>query len=234
MYRFFHKNKKAIFIGLAVLIAFSSFVGLGSYMLASGDRSSAVAEVAGQKIPYSEFQMRLEQAQQRLHMDTGDVSDDALKHLQQEVLQEMVVETLLAQKATEMGLRVTDLEVAAQIRNDPSFQVDGHFDQRTYFETIMSRYGMTPRRYEAVVRDSLLSFKLRQFVYMAAKVTPAEVVKAYQAKYGTLKDFEKKKAEFANDLQQERGFSLLNYYLRLLSPHVEFRSYLDERLKGQS
>jgi hypothetical protein len=231
--KYLSKHRKPIFIAIVAIFLIGIFVGLGGYLFSSADTREAVAEVGGTKIPYSLFLLQANHTVDRMREQGTEVTDDLQKRVKQEVLQEMVVEELLAQKASELGLVVTDLELASEIHHNPAFQRAGAFDQRAYFEGIRYLFHMTPRQYEDMRRKSLMALKLRQFVFLAAKLTPVEIIQAYQAHNGSsMKDFEKKKAEFANSLQQERALHLLNFYLRSLSTRVEIRSYLEQREKG--
>lgn len=233
MIRFLSRYRKPIFVSIVIVFLLGIFVGLGGYLFSSADRSEAVAEVAGRKIPYATYSMQVNRILDRMREQGREVSDDLQKKVKQEVLQEMIVEELLAQKAAEMGMVVTDLELASEIHHTPAFQRAGAFDQRAYFESIRYLFRMSPRQYEDMRRKSMLSLKLRQFVFLAAKLTPAEVSAAYAERHGgSLKDLEKQKAEFTSSLQQERALQLLNFYLRGLSTKVDIRSYLEQREKG--
>lgn len=233
MIKFLSRHRKPIFISIVIVFLLGIFVGLGGYFFSSADVSETVAEVGGKKIPYATFVMQTGRIVDRMREQGTEISDDVQKRVKQEVLQEMIIEELLAQKAAEMGIAVTDLELASEIHHTPAFQRGGAFDQRTYFQSVRYLFRMSPRQYEEMRRKSILSLKLRQFVFLAAKLTPAEILGAYQERNdGSVKDFESKKAEFANGLQQERALHLLNFYLRSLSTRVDIRSFLDQREKG--
>ena len=232
MIRFLSRNRKPIFISIVFMFLIGIFVNLGGYYFSKNDFSESVAEVAGTKIPYSVFLLQVNRYNDRMREQGTEVGEETLKRVKQEVLQELIVEELLAQKAAELGLVVTDLELASEIHHTPLFQQGGAFDQRAYFMNVRRQFQMTPRQYEDMRRKSQLSLKLRQFVFLSAKLTPAEVIAAYQEKNaGSVKDFESKKAEFANNLQQQRALNLLNFYLRQLSGKLDIKSHLEEREK---
>jgi len=233
MIRYLSRHRKPIFLACGLIFIIGTFVWFGSTLFVSADKSEAVAEVAGEKIPYARFAMQTNRVLDRIREQGTELSEELTKKVKQEVLQEMIVEELLAQKAAELGLVVTDLELASEIHHTPAFQRAGLFDQRIYFQTVRHLFQMSPRQYEEWRRKSLLALKLRQLFFLAAKLTPAEVVWAYSNRHGgSLKDFEKDKAEFANSVQQERALHLLNYYLRSLSTQVDIRSYLEQREQG--
>ena len=233
MIRFLSKYRKPIFVSIVIVFLLGIFVGLGGYFFSNADRSETVAEVGGKKLSYTTFTTQVSRITDRMREQGTEVTPEQQQRVKQEVLQEMIIEELLSQKAKEMGMEVTDLELASEIHHTPAFQQGGGFDQGKYFQSIRYLFHMTPRQYEEMRRKSLLSFKLRQFVFLSAKLTPGEVLAAYSERHdGSLKDFEKQKAEFSNTVQQGRALQLLNFYLRGLSAKVDIRSYLEQREKG--
>src|SRR5205085_4941794 len=125
---------------------------------------------------YATFAAQVNRILERQREQGTEVTEDVQKRVKQEVLQEMIVEELLSQKAAELGLQVTDLELASEIHHTPAFQRAGAFDQLAYFQAIRQLFQMSPRQYEDMRRKSMLSLKLRQFVYLSAKLTPPEIV----------------------------------------------------------
>jgi hypothetical protein len=80
----------------------------------------------------------------------------------------------------------------------------------------------------------MLSFKLRQLLFAAAKVVPQEVRSEYlRANKGSDKDFDKEREGFAANLAQTRALDLVNFYLRQLQTQVEITSLLQAREQGQ-
>lgn len=234
MIRFFSRYRKPIFISIIILFMAGIFVGLGSYFFASSDVSQAVAEVGGTKLSYLRFVGQTNRILDNMRDKGTEVTDDVRARVKQEVLQEMIIEELLFQQAMKLGLQVTDLELASEIHHTPAFQRSGAFNQGAYIEAIRYLFSMNPSQYEEMRRRSLAALKLRQFVFLAAKLTPAEVAAEYARRHeGKVKDFEKDKDSFSNSMQQERMLHLLNFYLRQLSSQVEIRSFLELREKGQ-
>ena len=227
------RYRKSLFVGIITVFLIGIFVGLGGYLFTSRDVSLAVATVGRVKIPYQLFLVRLNRTLDALRGRGTDLSDEEVREIKQAMLRDMIVDELLAERAEEMGLVVTDEDVARDIRGTPAFQQDGVFRQDLYFQAIRSQLRETPEGYEAQRRRALAAVKLKQLIYHRAKLTPQELREAYaQDHKGSLKDFEKEKEAFGARVQQQRALDLINYYLRQLSTQVEIRSYLEQRETG--
>lgn len=88
-------------------------------------------------------------------------------------------ETLAALKvAEENGLLATDEEIKAQIRNDPSFQVNGQFSFEAY-DRLLRENGMLPEHLEEYIRRRLTLQRVNDEVLGAAAwVSPTEINRA--------------------------------------------------------
>lgn len=233
MISWFSRHQKPLFIATVSIFLIGTFVGLGGYLLTSHDSSGAVASVGAEKIPYAIFAARVDQYADALRSRGTDVSDQVLGQVKQEMLRDMIVEYLLSQKAQQMGLRVTNEELAHDIESTPAFQHDGVFNQELYFYAVRSVYHDTPAAYEKMRRRQILSALFRQMIYQAVKLAPGEVREAYAAAHkGSLKNFMKDRVDFADKMRQTRALDILNYYLRQLSSQVVIRSYLKSREAG--
>lgn len=233
MMGFLRRYKTTLFVATIAIFLIGTFVGLGGYLFTSRDMSGAVAQVGPTKIPYEQYVTRVNQYEDALRSRGADVTDDMTKEIKQGVLREMIVDELLQQKADEMGIVVTDGELARDIQTTPAFQQDGQFNQQLYFARVRQVFHDSPEAFEKDRRKALKAQKVKQMIYHAAKMTPDEVAQAYKAAHkGSMKDFEKDKAQFEAKAQQARALDLINYYLKQLAQTVEIRTYLDQRESG--
>jgi peptidyl-prolyl cis-trans isomerase D len=234
MIRFLSRHRRTLFVVVIVIFLIGTFVGLGGYLFTSRDVSSAVATVGGNKILYSRFVTQVQQYSEMLRGQGTDVTDDVLKQIKQEMLRDMIVQEIMRMKAEEMGLKVTDDELARSIQNTKGFQRSGAFSQDLYFQALRNVYHDSPEEYEHDRRNALLARALQGLLFSTAKLSPSEIQEAYAASNkGSMKDFDKKKDEFTAKLHQQRGLELINYYLRQLSSQIEIRPYLEQRESGQ-
>lgn len=233
MISFFRRFQKPLFVAIIVVFLIGTFVGLGGYLFTSRDMDGVVASVGKTKIPYALFVTRVNQYSDAMREKGVDVTDQQLLEIKQGMLRDMIVDELLQQKAAEMGLEVTDAELANEIKNTPGFQRGGQFSQDLYYAALRQVFRQSPAQYETERRKYIRAQKFKQLVYQSSKVAPDEVKELYaKNNKGSLKDFEKQKEQFTARVQQQRAIDLINYYLKQLSQQVEIRTYLQERESG--
>jgi hypothetical protein len=163
----------------------------------------------------------------------AEVPDEMVKRIKVDMLREMIIDEMLLEKAEEMGLTVTDAELARDIRATPAFQAGGEFSPEAYFRAVRSVFHETPQGYEEMRRRNLISGRLKQLIFQSAKLSPSEVQELYaKAHKGSLKGFEKDKEAFAAQAQQTRALDLINFFLRQVSSQVEVKSFLEQRESG--
>ncbi|MBI5629975.1 MAG: SurA N-terminal domain-containing protein [Elusimicrobia bacterium] len=227
------RYQKPLFLAVIAIFLIGTFVGLGGYFFTSRDMSGTVATVGSTKIPYSLFAAKVNQYLDAIRGQGAELKEDQIKEIKQLILRDMIVDEILLSKAEEMGLQATDEEVSYEIQHTKAFQHEGTFNQDLYFQALRRVLHETPRAYEDSRRKAIKVAKLKQILYLTAKLPPEELRGAYaQANKGSLKDFEKEKESFAAKLQQQRALELINYYLRQISAQVEIRSYLEQRDSG--
>jgi peptidyl-prolyl cis-trans isomerase D len=225
--------QKPLFIGVIAIFLIGTFVGLGGYLFTSSDTTSAVASVGDVKIPYQRYLTRVNNYVDVLRSRDAEVTDEAVREVKVNMLRDMIVDELLVAKAEELGLRVTDDELARDIRSSPVFQRGGRFDEETYFQNVRRYYRDSPQAYEENRRKTLLAGKMKQLVFLAAKITPAELKELYAGeKKNNPKNFEKEKAAFLQRAHQTRALEIINYHLRQIGSQTEIRSYLEQREAG--
>lgn len=225
MISFFSKHKRAIFSVVVVIFIGSIFFVSGQVFTSSA--SDAVAEVGGTKISYRRFTTQVNRVMQNLKGSGSEISEVIAKTVKQEVFRELVIEELLAQQGGKLGMRVPDFEVAVEIQNTPQFRDASGFSPRAYYTTILNQFSMSPSEYEAWRKNSRLAAKFKQFVYTSVKITPEEAKAFCLAKDKSLKDFDKNRAKYSDELAREKFANLANFLLRQLTSGQEVKSYLD-------
>lgn len=233
MMSFLRRHKETFIIGVFIIFMVGIFVGLGGYYFTGADNTEAVAVVGGTKLPYGRYRARLGQYMDAMRAQGTDVSPEDEGRVKQELLREMIVDELLAQQAERMGLYVSDAELANAIQQTGPFQREGRFDQELYFQAVRYTFKTTPEQFERTHRRSMLSAKLKALMFRMAKVLPGEVRDEYLRSGGALKDWDKRQAEFEQQLRQHRALDTVNFFLRQLSTQVEIRSFLDLREQGR-
>ncbi|MBU2573321.1 MAG: SurA N-terminal domain-containing protein [Elusimicrobia bacterium] len=232
MISFFSRHRRIIFIGTVTMFLGGIFVGLGAYVFTSGS-VDAVADVGGKKISYQRFLLQVNRALSSFRDSGAEVSEVVSKSVKQEVFREMIIEELLSRQAAEMGMRVPDFEVAVEIQNTPQFMDGKVFSPRAYYTVIYNEFHMSPAEYEAWRKQARLASKFKQFVYSNIKTTPEELTAYYLAKNKDLKNFEKEKDKYLDELSRDKFAQIANYLLKQLTMRLEIKDYLKQREQGQ-
>lgn len=226
------RHRKSLFVGMVAIFLIGIFVGLGGYLFTSRDLSESVAVVGSTKIPYLRFNARVNNYIDAVRQQGKDVSDEQAKAVKEQMLRDMIVDEVLYQEASKVGLEVTDLELSAAIRANRGFQRDGNFDPGLYFQAIRQSLRMSPEDYEQEQRRAMTAAKLKQIIFESSKLVPGELAEEYRRVKGSLKDFEKESAAFSQELERNRALDMINFYLRQVSATMEIRQFLREREQG--
>lgn len=146
-------------IGIVALIVVSFvFTGVGSYI--SSSATDAVAVVNGKEIPSASLEIAYENERARLQGQFGDAinslfeSESYINQFRRDILERLINEELIAQKATQLGLRVSDQQIKETIAQMAEFQVMGQFDNDNYLATL-SRAGFTPTDFAEYMREQM-------------------------------------------------------------------------------
>jgi len=143
------------------------------------------------KITYEEFRGFLRQAYIREKAQLGNAEPD-MKRLNNQAWDTFIGQAIISQQITERNIKVSDSEVAYYNRKAPPqivqnyevFQTEGKFDPSKYADWLSDSANYEANKQfilgvEALVRNTLLTQKLRNRVIGAVKVTDPEVRKAY-------------------------------------------------------
>lgn len=157
MFDFVREKKRLVQIVLAIIILPFAFWGVDSYNR-SGNAAEVAATVNGTKITQQEFGNALRQQQDRLRQQLGANFDAAMldnPEMKRAVMENLVTQRLLVERAKAVGLVVTDDQVVQVIGGIEAFQDGGSFDKKRY-EIALANQNMSPLMFEARLRDDML------------------------------------------------------------------------------
>jgi peptidyl-prolyl cis-trans isomerase D len=98
--------------------------------------------------------------------------------LDRQVLQKLMTDAALSERARQLGLGVGDDEIARHIMKDPSFRgLNGQFDQ-TRFEQTLRAYGFTEPRYVAKLRGDSVRGQLADS-FLSGVIVPKTALEAF-------------------------------------------------------
>lgn len=124
----------------ALIIIPMAFFGVSQY--ASTEARPTVVQVGDQKITQQEYQARLTAAQNQARERNPNFANNAFLNsdaFKKQVLQGMVQSSLTKHVAEQYDYRVSEAQVDQIIRENPTFQTDGKFDQSIYDAFTASR-----------------------------------------------------------------------------------------------
>jgi peptidyl-prolyl cis-trans isomerase D len=179
------RYRRVLQVGLLVVIAafvVTSVVVSGSGTFRSGVPEDSVATVNGETIPTDRFRRRYQayvDAYAQVYRDRFTPELAERMGLPQQVVQDLVLETLVVQRARTEGLEVTDAELNAQIQAIPAFQENGRFAIKRYQE-FLKRRGLGAPAFEADVRREFTRLKTETAVRSGVKVVDAEIEQAWK------------------------------------------------------
>ncbi len=164
------------FMQVVVVLVIVAFVGF--YVRPQGERSGVVATVNGTRIMDTErdrmYRNELMAAERR---QNRTLSDDEQKQLQEQVRQQLIEQEILAQEAEDLGLEVSDEEVARQILR--MFRdTDGEFSKKNYQRFLKMRQ-FTEASFQERVRRDLTLEKLQSLAFMGASLSEPALREAY-------------------------------------------------------
>ncbi len=168
------------FILGAIVVVFI-FWGVGTFR---SQRLDVMAKVNGEKILVEEYQKAYNFTVERLRRMYGGTIPDALfkqLNIKQQVLNQLIDETLIRQKAKRLGLMVTDKEIQHVILNIPAFKQNGMFQPRLY-QMALRNAGLRPADFEHQLRQEMITRKLQTVMASGLHCPDSEALSFFKYK----------------------------------------------------
>ena len=157
--------------GLAVLLV--------SWLASAKTVDRIVAQVNDDIITLSELNRDLADAREQLkNQFTGEQLEQAMKKAEQDVLEQLIQEKLMLQKANELGFNANiDVQVSAQIQK---LMADNKIKDTEELERALGQQGTSlPAFRERIRRGIIIQSLLGEFVYSRITLLTAEIEKYY-------------------------------------------------------
>lgn len=180
MYDFVYKNKRLVQVILALMVLPFAFVGVDSYVRNLGNEAD-LATVGGKAISPAEFENALRQQQDQMRNILGRNFDPTMfdtPEVRQQVLDGVINQRLIAEKATGLSLTAPDAEVRRVILDIPQFQDNGRFSEERYKDALKGA-GQSPLMFEQRLRADLSQQPMQDALSRSAFVGNAQAA-AYQ------------------------------------------------------
>ena len=162
----------------AIVIVFI-FWGVGTFR---SQRMAVVAKVNHEDILAGDYQQAYSQTIERYRqIFGGTIPEGFLKQfdIKKQVLNGLINDALIRQEAKKMGILVSDDEVRSAILGIPNFKRNGVFDKRLYNIALRESH-MTPSVFEAMIRQQLLTDKVKAVLFSGLLVPETELKEYYR------------------------------------------------------
>jgi peptidyl-prolyl cis-trans isomerase D len=165
-----------------VLLYIPSFLGTGT-----PTSLDVIATVEGREVKAGEFRILYQQQVDSYRQAYGaSLNDQLLKQLgiEQRIIQQMVDQEAVLAEAERLGFRVSDAELKERIVRMPGLQENGRFIGDARYRQVlgMQRPPLTPEKFEAQLRDTLVAEKMQAAVTGWVRVSDADVEREYKTK----------------------------------------------------
>jgi peptidyl-prolyl cis-trans isomerase D len=162
-----------------LVVVVLTFVASLAYYGATQDKSNptVVATVNGEDISAAAYDRAYRATvEQYRQLFRERFSEDMLRNfrVQDQVIERLVNDRLMQQRAAAEGIGVTDEELSEEIVKIAAFHSDGRFSREQYLRTL-ARANLTPAAFEADMRAQLLQRKVQGLITDGVKVSEAEV-----------------------------------------------------------
>lgn len=161
-----------------LIIAFGIW-GIADVFRSSGRQT--VATVGNVEISADQFRQAYNDQLQQLQRQIGrPIPPEQARAfgLDRQVLQKLMTDAALNERARQLGLGIGDDEIARHILQDPSFRgINGQFDQ-TRFEQTLRAYGFTEPRYVAKLRGDAVRGQLADS-FISGVTVPKTALEAF-------------------------------------------------------
>ena len=146
-------------MGAVMALLAGSFAIWGINDIFRGFGRASLAKIGDTEIPIEQFRQTYQDRLQQIGRELGrplPAGSADVRGLDRLVLGEMIAQAGLDQRARQMGLGLSDADIANHIRSDPKLQTaNGQFD-RAKFDLILRNIGYSEQRFVAPSAQSSL------------------------------------------------------------------------------
>jgi peptidyl-prolyl cis-trans isomerase D len=182
MLDFLRKRKRnwviVLFLGV-IIVTFTLFYG-GTNL--GEPRATEIAEVNGELIGQREFAVHYEREVQRYRdLLKGSLTPEMVKglNIKGNLIETLIQKKLVLQEARNLGLTLSDEDLAQHLATIPEFQIGGRFSKDHYLEVLRANR-LLPAQFEEEQRDQLTIQQLYTIILDAVHLTDAEVRERYR------------------------------------------------------
>ncbi len=186
MLKAMRKNLKSLAPTLWIVIAafiiaiFAVWGGAGR--LGEARAANTIATVGSQKISADVYYQSLRQQLENLNRQFKQLNKNLIQQLNipQQTLEQIIQQSLLLQKAKEMGIEATPDEIRAKIMSYPVFQKDGNFIGFQEYKKILDWNRIPLAKFEESLKKEIILDKFIKIISAGVVVTEDEIWQNYK------------------------------------------------------
>jgi peptidyl-prolyl cis-trans isomerase D len=136
------------------------------------DRTAVVATVNDAPIQFQPFQERLQRSLELARSQNPGLTAEVLAQMgfKRQILEQMIVEELMLQQASKLGLSVSKEELAREIHLIPAFQNDGQVFDPAAYQNVLRANNLTPGKFESEYMRGMIMDKLQTYVGLPGRL----------------------------------------------------------------
>jgi peptidyl-prolyl cis-trans isomerase D len=193
MLKSMRKNIKSLaptlwFVIIAFIISIFAVWG-GAGRLGEGRGSDTLATVGNGKISVSLYYQTLRQRLEAMQREFKELDSRFIQQLNipQQILNQLIQQSLLSQLAEDMGIKATDQEIRKKIKSYPVFQKDGQFVGFSQYKKILEWNRIPLSAFEQSLREEIVMEKIVNVLTAGVAVTEEELWENYKKENDTAK-----------------------------------------------
>ncbi len=187
------KNIKSLaptlwFVIIAFIISIFAVWG-GAGRLGEGRESDTLAKVGKETISVSLYYQTLRQRLEAMQREFKELDSRFIQQLNipQQILNQLIQQSLLSQLAKDMGIKATDQEIRQKIKSYPVFQKDGQFVGFSQYKKILEWNRIPLSAFEESLREEIVMEKTVDVLTAGVAVTEEELWENYKKENDTAK-----------------------------------------------
>lgn len=187
------KNLKSLaptlwFVIIAFIISIFAVWG-GAGRLGEGGGKDTLATVGKEKISVSVYYQTLRQRLEAMRQEFRELDSRFIQQLNipQQILNQLIQQSLLTQLSKEMGIKATDDEIRKKIMSYPVFQKDGQFVGFAQYQKILEWNRIPLPEFEKGLRQEIIMEKVVDVLTAGVAVTDEELWENYKNTNDTAK-----------------------------------------------
>ncbi|MDP3431098.1 MAG: SurA N-terminal domain-containing protein, partial [Desulfomicrobium sp.] len=139
---------------------------------AQNDRATVIATVNDTPIQFQPFQERLQRSLELARSQNPGLTSEVLAQMgfKRQILEQMIIEELMLQQASKLGLSVSKEELAKEIHLIPAFQSEGNVFDPASYQDVLRANNLTPGKFESEYMRGMIMDKLQTYVGLPGRL----------------------------------------------------------------